>query len=141
MELTKEDISQILKYYRVDNLDLVFDGFEQINPDSFLYYFHDPKNEDLYALLSADYFGWGFGVGTPAAKITENYYPDHECEWNIERWLTCRDEPDTTAENGDYEGWFYPLNSDYNCAFAKLSEKLPALSGQSLSSNVHNLGD
>ncbi len=141
MEISNNEIPQILKYFRVDDLGLVFDGYEKINPDSFLYYFHDPKNKDLYAILSADYFGWGIGEGEPATRIIESYYPGHECEWNVDHWYTCRDELDTTVENGDYEGWFYVLNQVYSCAFAKLKEKHSALSGQSLSGGAYNLGE
>ena len=130
MELA--EISKILKYYRVDGLNLVFDGFEQINPDGWLYYFHDPENDDLYAALLTDYVGWGIGNGEPILEIADNYYPEHECDWNVEKWLTCRDEMDETDESGDYEGWFYWPECGDKCVFAKLKEKLTALAGRKL---------
>ncbi len=132
MELSKKEIPEILKYYRVDNLGLIFDGCESINPDSKLYYFHNPSNDGLYALLLTDYVGWGIGNGEPASKIMENYYPEHECNWNVEEWLTCRDELDETVKSGDYEGWFYWPECGDKCVFAKLAEKVFALEGRSL---------
>ena len=132
MELSKREIPEILKYYRVDDLGLVFDGYEPIGPDSRLYYFHNISSNDLYALLLTDYVGWGIGNEEPVLKIVENYYPGHECDWNVEKWLTCRDELDETDENGDYEGWFYWPECGDKCVFAKLKEKAPVLEGRSL---------
>ena len=136
MELSKSEIPEILAYYRVGELGLVFDGYEQIAPDSKLYYFHDPKNNDLYALLLTDYVGWGMGNSEPDSWIMDDYYPGHECEWNVEHWLTCREKPDETVGHADYEGWFYWPECGNKCVFAKLKEDVSALNGRNLEKDI-----
>ena len=94
------------------------------------------SNSDLYALLLTDYVGWGMGNSEPDSWIVDDYYPGHECEWNVEHWLTCREKPDETVGHADYEGWFYWPECGDKCVFAKLKEDVSALNGRNLEKNI-----
>ena len=72
MELTARELPKILEYYKVDKLGLIFDGFEPVNPDKMLYYWHDPKTGELCVALLADFI-IEFIDNSEPGNIVEDY--------------------------------------------------------------------
>ena len=138
MELVDRELPKILKYYHVDTLGLIFDGYEWVNPDKILYYWHDPKNNDLYVALLADFI-IEFSTGDAECRIQEDYWPENTCDWKVERWL-CSSE---TSENdyADYDSWFYWPECGDKCTFAKLKADASALKGRNLSHDVASVSE
>jgi len=132
MELANRELTEILKYYHVDNLGLVFDGFEPVNPDKILYYWHDPKSGSLYVALLADFITEFIGNKT-SDNIQENYWPEHTCNWEVAHWLCSSD---NVSDHTDYDKWFYWPKCGDKCAFAKLKANVSALEGHKLENNV-----
>ena len=124
MELVDRELPKILKCYNVDNLGLVFDGYEPVNPDKTLYYWHAPKTGELYVAVLADFITEFVGDGEPG-NISENYWPEHTCDWQVDRWL-CSDDAK----------WFYWPECGDKCAFAKLRDGASALNGRRLEHTV-----
>ena len=136
MELTDREIPKILQHYHVDNLDLVFDGFEPVNPDKNLYYFHNPKTGELYVILLADFILES--VGEDGGYIEEDYWPEHSCNWEVEKWLSCNDK---IEDSSDISNWFYQPECGDKCIFAKLKADVSALNGRKLDKNVKHIDE
>ena len=124
MELANRELSEILKYYGVDNLDLVFDGYEPVSPDKIIYYWHNPGTGELYAAILADYIHESVGEDDPG-NICEDYWPEHECDWQVIHWFCSSD--------GE---WFYWPECGDKCAFAKIEGDASALRGRNLKQTV-----
>ena len=128
MKLTNRELPKILKYYNVGHLGLIFDGYELVNPDKCLYYWHDPETGELYVALLADFIIEFVGDGEPG-DICEDYWPEHTCNWQVDHWL-CSD--DNVSDTTDYDKWFYWPECGDKCAFAKLKDDASALNGRRL---------
>ena len=137
MELTDRELSKILKYYNVDNLGLVFDGYEPVNPDKILYYWHIPKTGELYVAVLADFIIEFVGSGNPG-NICEDYWPEHTCDWQVDHWL-CSDS--NVSDYTDYDKWFYWPECGDKCAFAKLKDDVSVLNGRELEHAVPDVSE
>jgi hypothetical protein len=129
MELVDRELLKILKYYNMDNLGLVFDGYEPVNPDKILYYWHAPKTGELYVAVLADFITEFAGDGEPG-DICEDYWPEHTCDWQVDYWL-CSDDAK----------WFYWPECGDKCAFAKLRDSASVLNGRRLERAVPTVSE
>ncbi len=134
MQLLEREFAKILKFYHVDNLGLVFDGFEWINPDKILYYWHNPKNGDLYVIELADYVHEFIG-SKPFDRIADDYWPEHTCDWEVDYWIPHNKVTDCT----DLNDWFYWPECGDKCVFAKLKANVSALAGRTLECNIPDI--
>lgn len=138
MELTARELPKILEYYKVDKLGLIFDGFELVNPDKMLYYWHDPKTGELYVALLADFIIEFTGNSESAGNIVEDYWPEHECNWQVERWFCSSDD---TNNFDDYDKWFYWPECGDKCAFAKLKANVSEIENRKLERKVPDIDE
>ena len=134
MQLTEREFPKILKFYGVDNLNLAFDGFEAITPDKILYYWHDPANKNVYVMELADYVHEFMG-GEPDMYIAEDYWAEHSCDWEIERWLAHGNPTDYT----DLDNWFYWPECGDKCVMAQLKADLSALANRKLEQKIASI--
>lgn len=134
MYLVEREFPKILTFFRVGDLFLLFDGFEPITPDKTLYYWHDPTTGDLYAMELADYIQ-EFPGREPDMDITEDYWPEHSCDWPVKRWLSHFDSTDYS----DFKNWFYWPECGDKCAMAQLDANVSALKGRNLKREMINI--
>ncbi len=137
MELTDRELPKILEYYNVDNLGLVFDGYEWVTPDKILYYWHVPKTGELYVAVLADFIIEFVGNGSPG-NIRVDYWPEHTCDWQVDHWL-CSDS--NVSDYTDYDKWFYWPECGDKCAFAKLKDDFLVLNGRKLEHIVPDVSE
>ena len=130
MELAKREFRKIFEYYGVSDLELLFDGFEWVTPDKVLYYFHDSKGGELYAIELADYIHEFDDNDEPLSnRIVEDYWAERSCDWEVERWF---------SNEGDY--FYWPECGD-KCVFAKLKADTSALASRSLKHDVSDASE
>ena len=131
MQLDKREFPKILQFYRVDDLNLVFDGFESITPDKALYYWHNPADGSLYAMELADYVH-EFMDSEPSSRIVEDFWDDHSCDWEVERWLSHND----STDYADLDNWFYWPECGDKCVMAQLKADVSVLVNRKLERNI-----
>ena len=128
---------RILNYYHIANLELIFDGFEHINPNEMLYYFHNPKNGELYVILLADYIMESVGDTNPG-RIADDYWPEHECDWEVQKWIPHNNH---SADLSDFRNWLYKPECGDKCAVAKINADISALGGRILEKNMPHIDE
>lgn len=131
MELTRREFAKILEFYRVSDLGLVFDGFEWVTPDKVLYYWHNPKNGDLYVIELADFVD-EFMSGEPC-----DYIDGSRSDWKVDYWLSHTD----TNDYEDLDAWFYWPECGDKCVFAKLKANVSALDGLELERDIPDISE
>lgn len=131
MQLTKREFPKILQFYHVDDLNLIFDGFEPVTPDKILYYWHNPADGSLYVMELTDYVHEFMG-NKPSMRIVEDFWDDHNCDWEVKRWLSRSDSIDYT----DLDNWFYWPECGDKCVMAQLKADVSALVNRKLERNI-----
>ena len=136
MELVQREFAKIFEFYHVSDLGLVFEGYEWIMPDKILYYWQDPKNGDLYVIELADFVHEFMGL-RPEKRIVEDFWPEHTCDWEVERWLANEE----TDDYRDYDKWFYWPECGDKCVMAKLKANVSDLKGRELERDIPDISE
>ena len=134
MQLAEREFPKILHFYRVDGLNLIFDGFEPITPDKILYYWHNPADGSVYVMELTDYVHEFMG-SKPSMRIVEDFWDDHNCDWEVKRWLSRSDSTDYT----DLDNWFYWPECGDKCVMAQLKADVSALANRKLERSIADI--
>lgn len=136
MELVQREFAKIFEFYHVSDLGLVFEGYEPVTPDKTLYYWSNPKDDGLYVIELADFIDEFMGA-EPSKRIAEDYWPDHTCDWEVERWLSNEE----TTDYQDYDKWFYWPECGDKCVMAKLKANVSDLKGRELERDIPEISE
>lgn len=88
MYLSKEERKEILAAYGRE--DLIEDGHYQVEPDVWVYFFHDENNKK-YVLIVADYIDYYYDVFPHLLKFDNSEFT--KLEFVLQREIPVKDDP------------------------------------------------